>query len=355
MHALTDAVGHLEAMADGLVLAVAAEEPLPILIGLRHDADLAAAALAQVDFDGQGGEALRRFAACTAEFSGVMTDELARGARRVPDYGMLTHLRDFALPLVDDVLPDAVDSASGRVDDHALLRHFAELGRLYYDGIGSDVVPPDGYLSMMRGTPISEAAARKIAAEAVGGEVHLRLCASEGEPERYCFTASNLTVTVSARDGRLLTLLYDRRVRAGDVGLSAARSAAEEMVSGYVADCLTEVKQTEGEGCYYFTFAPTREGILCLSEGVLVGIDAATGRLSLFDADNYYRYFTAVRTLPEHMLTPEKIMLRWGGAASVTLCTALRADGRELLCYRLGDGEDAVYVNAVNGRIETVG
>ena len=97
-----------------------------------------------------------------------------------------------------------------------------------------------------------------------------------------------------------------------------------------------------------------RDGILCLSERVLVGIDAATGRLSLFDADRYYRYFTAVRTLPEGLLTPEEAALNWGGAASVTLCTALRADGRELLCYRLGEGEAAVYVNAVSGRIETV-
>lgn len=354
VRALTDAVGHLEAMAADLALAVSADAPLPVLIGLRHDADLAAAALAQVGFEGQGGEALRRFAACTAEFGGVMADELARGVRRVPDYGVLTHLRDFALPLVETVLPDAVDPATGRIDDRALLRHFSGMGRLYYDGIGSDVVPPGGYLSLMRGTPIGEDAARRIAADAVGGEVHLRSVTAEGEPARYCFSANNLTVAVSAQDGRLLTLLYDRRARAGDVGLSVARAAAEAAAAAYVPDSLGEIGHTMGEGCYYFTFAPTRDGVLCLSERVLIGIDAATGRLSLWDADRYYRYATVGRNLPAEMLTPEEAALSCGGAASVTFCTALRADGRELLCYRLGEGESAVYVNAVNGRIEMV-
>lgn len=350
--ALTDAVSHLEAMAADLALAVAADAPLPALIVLRHDADLAAAALGQVSFAGQGGEALRRFAACTAEISGTLADDLARGLTRVPDYALLTRLRDFALPLADTVLPAAVDPAAGTVDDAALAAHFAGLGRLYYDGVGSDVLPPGGYLSLMRGTPVDEDAARKIAADAVGGTVHLTRTAAEGEPERWCFTSGNLTVTVSRMDGRLLTLLYDRRSREGDVGEAAARAAAEAAVAAHAPEEMLLTDTDSGEGCYYFTFAPSRDGLLCLSERILVGIDAAVGRLSLWDADRYYRYHTPARTLPEVMLTPEEAAHSHGSPVPGTLCTAVRADGRELLCYRLGEGDGAVYLNAVTGKVE---
>lgn len=354
VRALTDAVGHLEAMAEGLALAVATDAPLPALVSLRHDADLAAAALGQVSVTGQGGEALRRFAACTAEISGVLADDLARGVTRVPDYALLTRLRDFALPLADAVLPAAVDAAAGTVDESALADHFAGLGRLYYDGVGSDVAPPSGYLSLMRGTPFDEDAARKIAAAAVGGSVHLTRTTAEGEPARWCFTSANLTVTVSEIDGRLLTLLYDRRTREGDIGEAAARTAAETVIAAHAPEAMAVTDTDSGEGCYYFTFAPTREDILCLSERILVGIDAATGRLSLWDADRYYRYHTPTRTLPQTMLTPEEAAHSHGATAPGVLCTAVRADGRELLCYRLGDGDAVVYVNAVTGKAEAV-
>ncbi len=354
VRALTDAVGHLEAMADGLALAVADEQPLAALISLRHEADLAAAALGQVGMAGQGGEALRRFAACTAEISGSLADALARGKSRVPDYALLARLRDFARPLADTVLPAAVDADHGAIDDGALAAHFADLGRLYYDGVGSDVMPPDGYLGLMRGTPVGEDAARKIAARAVGGEVHLTRTAAEGEPARYCFTSGNLTVAVSAVDGRLLTLLYDRRARAGDVGEEAALAAAEAAVGEYADPALVLADSHRGEGGYYFTFAPIREDILCLSERILVGIDAGSGRLSLWDADRYYRFGTPTRTLPEEMLTPEAAARLHGRTEQGVLCTALRADGRELLCYRFGQGGEALYVNAVTGKVEAV-
>lgn len=354
VRALTDAVGHLEAMAADLALAVAADAPLPALIALRHDADLAAAALGQVSFAGEGGEALRRFAACTAEVSGVLADDLARGVTRVPDYALLTRLRDFALPLADTVLPSAVDSATGTVDDAALASHFADLGRLYYNGVGSDVQPPSGYLALERGQRLSEDEARKAAVEVAGKNARLTAVPAEGEPGRYCFTSTNLTVTITAVDGHLLSLLYDRSRREGDVGEAAALTAAEEAIAAYAPEAMTLVDTSEAEGIYYFTFAPSRDGILCLSERILVGIDAAAGRLSLWDADRYYRYHTTVRTLPETMLTPEQAAASHGVARPGTLCTALRTDGRELLCYRLGEGDAVVYVNAVTGKVETV-
>ena len=354
VRALTDAVGHLEAMAADLALAVAADEPLPALIALRHDADLATAALGQVSFSGTGGEALRRFAACTAEISGVLADDLARGVTRVPDYALLTRLRDFALPLTDTILSTAVDTATGQVDDAVLAAHFAGLGRLYYNGVGSDVQPPSGYLALQRGQRLSEDEARKKALEIAGKTARLTAAPTGGEPERYCFTSTNLTVTVTVTDGHLLSLLYDRRGSTGDVGEDAARTAAEAAISAYAPETMELTGTDAGEGCYYFTFAPNRDGLLCLSERVLVGIDAATGRLSLWDADRYYRCHTAVRTLPEVMLTPEQAAAKHGAVGPATLCTVLRADGRELLCYRLGEGDAVVYVNAVTGKVETV-
>lgn len=354
VRALTDAVGHLEAVAEGLALALATDSPLPVLIELRHDADLAAAALGQVSFAGEGGEALRRFAACTAEISGGMADDLARERSRVPDYALLTQLRDCAVPLADTVLPAAVDPVSAVVDDAALSAHFATLGRLYYDGVGSDVQPPSGYLTLMRGTVIGEEEAREIATEIVGKTARLTRTQADGEPARICFTSANLTVTLTAVDGHLLSLLYDRSARAGDVGADAARAAAEAAITAYAPEPMELVDNEDGEGCYYFTFAPRKGELLCLSERILVGIDAASGRLSLWDADRCYRYHTTARTMPETMLTPEAAANLLGIVSPATLCTAIRPDGRELLCYRIGEGDKVVYLNAVTGKVETV-
>ncbi len=352
VRAMTDAVGRLESMAEGLAVAVATDLPLPALIELRHDADLAAAALGQISFSGEGGALLRRFAACTAEISGGMADDLARGQSRVPDYALLVRLRDCAIGLVDRVLPAAVNSVTGEIDDGALAEHFSALGRLYYDGVGSDVQPPSGYLMLMQGNPLPEEDAREIAEAIAGKSARLSRTAAEGEPARYCFTAENLTITVTAVGGHLLSFLYDRTVRPEDVGAETARAAAEKMILTYAPEPMTCFAEETKEGTYIFTFIPIERDYLRLSERVLVGIDAASGRLSLWDANRYYRYHTGARTFPEQMLSPETAANLYGSSTPAELCITVRPDGREILCYRIGKGDNVIYVNAITGKTE---
>ncbi|MBR7184155.1 MAG: germination protein YpeB, partial [Clostridia bacterium] len=274
------------------------------------------------------------------------------GTVRAPDYALLVRLRDFALPLTADILPNAIRADMSAVDEGALAAHLAGLGRLYYDGAGSDIVPPGGYLSLLSATRYTQSDAYAAAQAAVGRNIRLKATAAEGDPARFCFTSANLTVIVSERGGHLLHLLYDQSGREGNIGRSAALAAAERAVGAHAPEPLVLTGEEDGEGTYYFTFAPQRGDLLCLSERILVGIDASSGRLCLWDADWYYRYRTAQRTYPDNLLSPDLIAARYGGTESPLLCTAVRADGRELLCYRLGEGERAIFLNAVTGKVE---
>ncbi|MBR6709173.1 MAG: hypothetical protein IKL84_05790 [Clostridia bacterium] len=352
--AVTDAVGYLAGMSDCLRLAVDGDRPLPHLIELRHYADMAGAALGEVRFTAEGGEMLRRFTACTAEFAGKMADELARGSRRTPDYELLIRLRDFAVPLTEEILPNALYPDSPAFDEQILSQYLSGLGRLYYDGVGSNVQPQSGYLSLVGRSPIGTAEAERLAEQIAGGKVNLRRIAVSGEPERYCFGCSNLTVTLTAVDGALLSLLHDRVGTDGDLGEEKARMAAEAAILQYAPEELEEVLALRGEGMYYFTFAPLRDGLLCLSERILVGIDAATARLNVWDADGYYRYFVAERWIPDNLISPEQAAAYLGIDSLPQLCTSVRADGREVICYCSRLGENAIYLNAVTGGIESV-
>lgn len=348
MRALVDAVDRLEDVADALSAAVAAEAPLPALVKLRHAADLAAASLSALPGEGAGLAALRHFAVCTAEIAGASVDDLARGRVRVPDYALLVRLRDAAGPLCARVLPAAIDPAAGTVDDGAIAAHLATLGRLYYDGVGSDVAGVGHYATLTGRDVIDETKARRLAADAVGGTVHLARVEVGGAPVRFCFTGSNLTVVLTA-DGRLMSLFYDRRREAGEAVEAAIVEAAARMMAKHAPEAMVAVERARGEVCDYFTYAPMRDGLLCLSERVLVGVDRATARVCLFDADGYYRYHTQARAMPSELIDAEAAKRICGGGDAV-LCTALRRDGRELICWRVGDR----FVNAVTGRVEDV-
>ena len=353
--ALSDAVGYFGDMAGDLALAVAEDIPLPALVSLRHHADLAAAALDRVPLSGEGGRALRRFAAVCGEVGGTMAEGLARGNFRAPDYGLLMRLRDCAAELTETVLPAAVSPREGKVDDGMLADCLARLGRVYYDGAASDVWVPEGYALLQKGDRLDGADALSAAEKILPG-AYLTPAGNSKDGERFCFAAENVCLSVSAVGGKLLSLICDRQVRGKGVQIeeTAAQAAAEDAVSAHIGTPMDLISFAAGEGCYYFTFAPRGEDLLCLSERITVGIDGVTGKLCLWDAENYYRYRTPMRVLPAHMLTPEEAAERYGGGTAATLCTAVRADGRELYCYRIGEGDAALYLNAVTGRVEEI-
>ncbi len=353
--ALTDAVEYLEAVADDLALAVAEDLPLPALISLCHHADLASAALERVPLQGEGGQALRRFAVICGEVGSSMADGLARGSFHTPDYGLLIRLRDCAVELTREVLPAAVSPREGRVDDVMLAGCLARLGCLYYDGTASDVWVPGGYALLQKGVRLDGAAALEAAEEILPG-AYLTPAEVPEERDRFCFTAENVCLTVSVVEGKLLSMICDRRMQGeGEpIGETAALAAAENAVAAYVGAAAELISAEMGEGCYYFTFAPRSDGLLCLSERITVGIEGRTGKLCVWDAELYYRYRTPLRVMPGNLLTPEEAAERFGAGTAVTLCTAVRADGRELYCYRLGEGDDALYLNSVTGRVEEI-
>lgn len=353
--ALTDAVEYLEAVAEDLALAVAEDMPLPALVSLRRHADLASAALDRVPMTGEGGTALRRFAAVCGEVGDAMADGLARGIFRTPDYGLLIRLRDCAAELVGEVLPTAILPREGRIDEALLADCLSRLGRLYYDGAASDVWVPGGYALLQSGARLDGAGALAVAEGILPG-AYLTPISGTADGDRFCFGAENVSMSLSAVGGKLLSLICDRRGTGemGDIGEAAALTAAEAAVAEYIGTPAELISSSAGEGCYYFTFAPRCDGLLCLSEKITVGIDGAVGRLCLWDAEGYYRYRTPLRVLPAGMLTPEEMAERYGGEAAVTLCTAVRPDGREVYCCRLGEGDGVIYLNAVTGRREEI-
>jgi hypothetical protein len=210
-----------------------------------------------------------------------------------------------------------------------------------------------GYALLQNGDRLDGTAALAAAEQILPGAYLTPI--PEGGGDRICFAAENVSMAISAVEGKLLSLICDRQVlgETEGIGEAAAQAAAESALAEYIRTPAELLSSVEGEGCYYFTFAPRWDGVLCLSEKIIVGIDGAVGKLCLWDAEGYYRYRTPLRILPGGMLSPEEAAGRYGGAP-VILCTAVRSDGREIYCYRLGDGEGTLYLNAVTGRMEEI-
>ena len=199
---------------------------------------------------------------------------------------------------------------------------------------------------------ITEKEARNIAKKHLGKNAFFEVNLSEGEHPFYHVAGKNISALISAGNGALLQLLFD--LPAGEMRIS--EDEAEICVKNFlsevgISDTLVEISSESDSGLYLFGYAPMRNGILCISERILLGVSSESGRISLFDAVDFYRYKTKKVALPEGVLTGEEIMNAFSLSAMPQVCKIERKKGIESICYRFKEGDEYRYVNAISGEI----
>ncbi len=254
----------------------------------------------------------------------------------------------------DDALPYLLDDK--RQFESAISEIFSDtsLETLLYEKGYSNLAQVSGFEVLGSGRiTIDEKEAIKIAKKYLGKNAYLSADLSEGEHPFFHVVGKNISALISAGNGALIQLLFD--LPEGSIGIN--EDEAEEISKKFLLDAgvteetFVKLSAENNGGLYIFEYAPIRKGVLCLSEKILLGVSEQSGRISLFDAVDFYRYKTKNVILPDGMLTSEEIINRFSLTDAPELCKKERKKGIESICYRYKVGDEYRYVNAVTAEI----
>lgn len=256
----------------------------------------------------------------------------------------------YAKRIRDDALPHLLDDKRGF--ENVISEIFSDTSLesvLYEKGYGHLVVA-SGFEALGSGRiTIDEKEAIKIAKKHLGKNAYLSAELSEGEQPFFHVTGRNISALISAGNGVLMQLLFDLPERDTLINEDEAEINAKKFLpaAGIVEDTLVKLSVESNGGLYLFEYAPIRNGVLCISERILLGVSSESGRISIFDAVDFYRYRTKMISLPEGIQTAESIINRFSLTEVPELCKIERKKGIESICYRYKDGDGYRYINAV--------
>ncbi len=185
--------------------------------------------------------------------------------------------------------------------------------------------------------------AKKTAEKYLGKNYALRVSES---PLAYTVYGSNISAVVSKKGGYLMQLMFDLPEQTPILTEDEAMGTALKFLSENISDADKLVCESFGlDGIYFGEYFPLRDGILCLDEGISVGISAGSGRVCMFDAGDYYRSRSGDVSMPEGCLTAKELGEMWG-TENVTPCKIRIAGGVERICYRV----ENFFADAFDGR-----
>lgn len=195
----------------------------------------------------------------------------------------------------------------------------------------------------VNGPDTAENEAKRIAEKYLGKNYALKVSESE---LAYTVYASNIFAVISKKGGYLMQLMFDLPEQEVILSEDEARAVMLKFLGETVSDAdILECESLRLDGIYRGEFYPVRNGVLCLDEGISVGVSAGSGRACLLDAGNYYRSRGGGVTLPEGAMTADDAARMWESEAA-TPCKVRRGGGVETVCYRVGD----LFVDSVSGK-----
>lgn len=231
-----------------------------------------------------------------------------------------------------------------------------EFPELEYSGRYSSSVmgAPAAYLEGQ--DAVSEKQARAAAAEFIGiGEDELEPTGrSESVYGVYGFTqklpdGSERSVSVSEAGGVVVSLTGTCSGGTAKTGRDDAEKTASKLLQSAFGDTFVPVSYSERSGSYVFTFAPETDGVILMPDTVEVTVDAATGEVCAYNAENYVMYHAARDSLvpsvgaeTARQAVPESLTIN-----DERLALTRSDGGDEALCWEFGctnEAGEAVYV-----------
>ncbi len=263
-----------------------------------------------------------------------LVDEISKGSLQLIDSGekseyymnLFGKFAPLSKRLEDEFLPTL-----SRGPDYELLSDiFSELGGIYYDGVYSDE-EREGLFPLLRSaTLLKRDEVMGSVEKLLGKNAKLKSSLVQAFPPFYSFYCENASLDVSQMGGYVLRFLYDRRPSGRECTSEEARAEMESFLELLGFGGLELIEYSD-EGDYIGVFAP-RVGsdagdILCLSERIKICVGAASGKVTAFDATDYYKYHRIEREVKESDVP-----------VGAELVYIIASDGREILCY-VSDGE----------------
>lgn len=260
----------------------------------------------------------------------------------------------YSKKICDDALPDLLS------DKHRFEEIIKEIFSdtsletvLYEKGYGH-LAEDVGFKTLGSGRiTIDENEAIRIAKKYLGKNAYLSAALSKGEQPFFHVAGKNISAVISAGNGAVLQILFDLPEGNVEINVDEAEINARKFLSevGVGEDTFVKLSLRDDGDLYLFEYAPMRKGVLCISEKILLGVSSGSGRISLFDAVDFYRYKTGKVTLPDGILSAQEIAERFSLTSLPELCKIERKKGVESICYRYKDGDGYRYVNAVTAQI----
>lgn len=260
----------------------------------------------------------------------------------------------YAERIRDDALPHLLDD-KGRFEN-VISEIFSDTSletALYEKGYGH-LANKSGFEALGSGRiTIDEKEAIRIAKKHLGKNAYLSTVLSEGEQPFFHVTGRNISALISAGNGALMQLLFDLPEGNTVINEDEAEENAKKFLSeaGISEETLVKLSAKINGGLYLFEYAPIRNGVLCISERILLGVSLESGRISIFDAVDFYRYKTKKVVLPDSMLTEKDVIGMYSLSEVPELCKIERKKGIESICYRYKDGDGYRYINAVTAEM----
>ncbi len=270
------------------------------------------------------------------------------------DKEILSLFHAYSERICDDALPHLLDDKNRFETVISEIFSDTSLETLLYEKGYDALVKTEGFESLGScNSIISEKETIKLAKKYLGKNAYLSAELSEGEHPFFHVTGKNISALISAGNGALIQLLFDLPEGKTSITEVEAETNAKEFLSdaGITDDTLVKLSAENEAGLYLFEYSPIRNGVLCISESILVGVSAESGRICLFDAVDFYRYKTKKVILPDEILTEEDIMNRFSLSYVPELCKIERKKGIESICYRVKDGDQYRFINAVTAEI----
>lgn len=270
------------------------------------------------------------------------------------DKDIFSLFHSYSKKICDEALPHLLNDKK---------RFETEISEIFSDTSLETVLYEKGYDTLSRNdefeslpyseSRIGEKEAIKNAKKYLGKKAFLSANLSEGEHPFYHITGKNISALINAVDGSLLQLLFDLPEGNMSITEDEAELYAKNFIpeTGIINDTLVKLSSGYDGNLYIFEYAPIRNGVLCISERILLGVSPESGRISLFDAVDFYRYKTKKVVLPDGILSAEEIINKFSLSSTPELCKIERKKGIESICYRFKDGDDYKYISAITAKV----
>lgn len=235
---------------------------------------------------------------------------------------------------------------------------------LIYDGPFSDHLLERKPLLIKDMGEVTEEEAKKVAAKALNIDPS-QLTADEGEQgdmASYAFTYNEYSAAVTKKGG-VLCYVMSPRIGAEEytVTVDEAAKSAEKYLAEQGFKSMVKTYYDTNEGICVFNFAYEKDGVICYTDLIKVGVAMDTGEVIEFDARGYISNHYE-RTVAEPAITKDEAIAKVSKslkAQSARLAVIPSSGANEIFTYEVlckgqSDENILVYINALTGEEEQI-